>query len=261
MRERWRSARVPGRRHGAVLARWLLPAVAASGVLAASAAAHHVGVYVPRDNEVTANFKQLKFAMGAERFDVALQLFDEGAVRVEMRAQAARLPEGLEAATRAAIVARDTARAERGLMVFFAALARDLALVADRQLADQAIPPPDRAAAAWKLLEAIWRYYNLVDYTVGQYDAKAAAGIRLAYDDAESLLRGPAGPSPPPTWWGRLWTLVGLPAAAPVTSGAAREPERQGAPDPERARAPVSQIAHILGGLVEKSAPSARRPS
>ena len=45
------------------------------------AAAHHVGVYVPRDNEVSANFKQIKFALQARKFDVALRLFDNGAPR------------------------------------------------------------------------------------------------------------------------------------------------------------------------------------
>jgi hypothetical protein len=242
MRSRGRIACGPGRRSWTVFARWLLAVVAASGALVSSASGHHVGVYVPRDNEVSANFKQLKSALRAERFDVALRLFDEGAVRAEMRAQAAGLPGGLEATTRAAIAARDAARAERGLMVFFAALARDLALVADRQLADQATPLPTRAAAAWKLLEAIWRYYNLVDYTVGQYDPKAAAAIRLAYDDAESLLRG-----------------SGVPAATPAASRATREPGPPAAPDPEGARAPVKRIAHLLAGLVDTPIPSARR--
>ena len=35
------------------------------------AAAHHVGSYVPRDNAVTTNFKQIKFSVQAKRFDVA----------------------------------------------------------------------------------------------------------------------------------------------------------------------------------------------
>src|SRR5438445_11943759 len=102
-------------------------------VLGAGAAhAHHVGNYVPRDNEVSANFKQLKFSIQARKFDVAARLFETGAIRVEMRARAGRIPGGLEEATRAALVAGDGPRAERGLMVFFAALIRDLALEADQ---------------------------------------------------------------------------------------------------------------------------------
>ena len=95
------------------------------------AAAHHVGSYVPRDNAVTTNFKQIKFSVQAKRFDVALQLFESGAVRAEMRAQTATLPSGLEDDTRAALRASDGPETERRLMIFFAALARDLAVEAD----------------------------------------------------------------------------------------------------------------------------------
>ena len=107
---------------------------------AAPATGHHVGAYVPRDNEVSANFKQLKFSIQARKFDVAARLFETGAIRVEMRARGGRIPSGLEEATRAALVAGDAPRAERGLMVFFAALIRDLALEADRRLADTREP-------------------------------------------------------------------------------------------------------------------------
>ena len=47
----------------------------AIAVAGGPAAAHHVGVYVPRDNEVSANFKQIKFALQARKLDVALRLF------------------------------------------------------------------------------------------------------------------------------------------------------------------------------------------
>src|SRR5207245_1255777 len=123
---------------------------------AAPATGHHVGAYVPRDNEVSANFKQLKFSIQARKFDVAARLFETGAIRVEMRARAGRIPGGLEEATRAALVAGDGPRAERGLMVFFAALIRDLALEADQRLADPREPARARVATGQKLLEAIW---------------------------------------------------------------------------------------------------------
>src|SRR5439155_690434 len=41
--------------------------------------AHHVGTYVPRDNDVSANFKQLKFSLQARKFEVAGHLFETGA--------------------------------------------------------------------------------------------------------------------------------------------------------------------------------------
>ena len=205
---------------------------------AAPAAGHHVGAYVPRDNEISANFKQLKFSIQARKFDVATRLFETGALRTEMRAQAARLPAGLEETTRAALVAGDGPRAERGLVVFFAALIRDLALEADRRLADTREPAPARVSTGLKLLEAIWRYYNLVDFTVGQYDPKAAVAVRLAFDEAEGYAQGspaPAGNSAAPE--SRRVTT-----ARPVAS-----------PAPEKMREPIQRIAHTLSGLIETS--------
>jgi hypothetical protein len=208
---------------------------------AAPATGHHVGAYVPRDNEVSANFKQLKFSIQARKFDVAARLFETGAIRVEMRARAGRIPSGLEEATRAALVAGDGPRAERGLMVFFAALTRDLALEADRRLADTREPAPARIATGQKLLEAIWRYYNLVDFTVGQYDPKAAVAVRLAFDEAEGYAQG----APPP---------AGDSAGTSVAPESRRVTSRPVvAPAPEKMREPLQRIAHTLSGLIETS--------
>ena len=199
-----------------------LAALAALGAVA-PAAAHHTGVYTPKDNAITANFKQVKFSVQAGKFEVALRLYDEGPLRAEMRARAAALPAGLEARTRAALAARDAGEAERGFMLFFVALARDLALEADHRLADGA----PAAAVAPRFLEAIWRYYNLADFAVGQRDARASVAMRLAYDDAEGLAR---------------------PAAA--------------APDPVRVRAAFGRIAQILSDLIVSTAtPSTTTPS
>src|SRR5437899_2461655 len=66
----------------------------------APAAAHHTGVYTPKDNAISANFKQLKFSLQAGRFDVALRLYDEGALRAEMRARARFQPGGQRARAR-----------------------------------------------------------------------------------------------------------------------------------------------------------------
>jgi hypothetical protein len=162
----------------------VLGALLAAVVAASPAAAHHTGVYTPKDNAITTNFKEVKFSVQARKFDVALRRFDEGPLRAEMRARAASLPAGLEARTRAALLARDAAGVERGLMLFF--ITHDLAREADRQLAASTAPP---VAVAQRFLEAIWRYYNLVDFAVGQRDPKASTAMRLAYDDAETVLR------------------------------------------------------------------------
>lgn len=191
------------------------------------ALAHHVGAYTPRDNEISTNFKQLKFSVQARKFDVALRLFEEGAVRREMRAQAAKLPPGLEASTRAALRAGDAPAAERGLVVFFAALTRDLALEGDRQLADPRAPLAARAAAARKFLEAIWRYYNLIDFAITQREPKAATTVRLAVDEAEAYVKTTAAPA---------------------------------APNPDRVRGPLREIARALGTVID-AAPVSTPPT
>jgi hypothetical protein len=171
--------------------------VAALGIvmtMAAAAAAHHTGVYAPKDNAITTNFRDVKFSVQAGKFDVALRRFDEGPLRAEMRARAAALPAGLESRTRAAIQARDARAVEQGLMIFFVALAHDLAREADRQLAASPAAP---VATAQRFLEAIWRYYNLVDFAVGQRHPTTSTAMRLAYDDVESALRAsPAADTP-----------------------------------------------------------------
>ena len=154
--------------------------------MATPATAHHTGVYAPKDNAITTNFRDVKFSIQAGKFDVALRRFDEGPLRAEMRARAAALPPGLESRTRAALEARDAAGVEQGLMVFFIALASDLAREADRQLAAAPTAP---APTAQRFLEAIWRYYNLVDFAVGQRHPTTSSAMRLAYDDAERALR------------------------------------------------------------------------
>ncbi len=207
------------------------------GVIAAGpAAAHHVGTYVPSDNEISANFKQIKFSIQAGKLDVARRLFETGAIRTEMRSQAAGLPAGLEEATRAALGRGDGRWAERCLMVFFASLSRDLALEADHRLAAGKGAAAARVAAGQKFLEAIWRYYNLVDFAVSQYDPKAAVAVRLAFDEAEGYTKG-----------GTSTGGDGGPKSGPATGRAVQ------APDPEKMREPLQRIVRTLSGLIDTS--------
>lgn len=199
-------------------------ALAVAAAFTAPASAHHVGAYVPRDNEVSANFKQIKFSMQAQKFAVALKLYEGGALRRELGKQPGTLPAGLDASIRDALKAGDGRSAETGLMVFFAALVRGLALEADRQLADPRPPPAARVAGGGKILEAIWRYYNLVDFALSERDPRAATAVRLAFEEAEDAAK----------------------AAAPA---------------PERMRPPLTTIARVLAGVIEASSPSARRNS
>jgi hypothetical protein len=193
-------------------------------MVAFPASAHHVGAYVPKDNEVSTNFKQIKFSVQAQKFGVALRLYEDGALRRELRKQAPTLPPGLEASIRDALRAGDGPTVEAGLMVFFAGLIRDLAREADRQLADTQTAPAARVTGGGKFLEAIWRYYNLVDFAVSQRDPKAATAVRLAFEEAEAHAK-----------------------AVP--------------PAPQRMRPPLTTIARVLAGVIEASTPSARRNS
>ncbi|MGH7276555.1 MAG: hypothetical protein ACREIY_05950 [Candidatus Rokuibacteriota bacterium] len=202
-----------------------VPAAIALVVLLAPAHAHHVGTYTPKDNELTTNFKQIKFSVQAKKFDVALRLFEQGALRAEMREKVATLPPGLEPATRAALQADDGAEVERRFMIFFAALARDLALEADRQLADPALLPEGRAAAGRRFLEAIWRYYNLIDFAVSSRDSKTSVAMRLAFDEAEGYAK------------------------------------TAGSPEAVKLREPLRRMAQVLSNLIESSSTSARRNS
>ena len=204
-------------------------ATAILAVTITPAAAHHVGAYVPKDNAVTINFKQVKFSVQARKFDVALRLFEAGALRAEMRAHAATLPAGLEDETRAALATSDGPEVERRLMIFFAALARDLAREADRRLAEVGGTAESRVATGRKFLEAIWRYYNLVDFAVATRDNKTSVAVRLAFDEAETYVKPATG------------------ATAPA--------------DPARLRPPLQRIAQVLSTLIEASSTQARRNS
>jgi hypothetical protein len=186
-----------------------------------AAPAHHLGSYTPRDNEISTNFKQIKYAIQAGKFGVAQRLFESGAVRKEMLVTAARLPPGLEGQVGASLRERQGTAAERGLVIFFAALTRDLALEAERQVRDVSVPAEVRAAAGRKFLEAIWRYYNLVDFAISQYDPRAAVAVRLAFDEAEGLAKG----------------------AAALTN----------VQTPERLRQPLARIAQALSGVVDST--------
>jgi hypothetical protein len=193
--------------------------------LASPASAHHVGAYTPRDNEITTNFKQIKFSLQAKKFYVARRLFEEGALRAAMREKAGTLPAGLESGTLAALQSDDALEVERRLMIFFAALARELALEADRQLADGKLAREARAATGRRFLEAMWRYYNLVDFAVSSRDNKSSTALRLAFDEAEGYVK--------------------------TTS----------ATEADKLREPLRRIAQLLSTLIDTSSALPRRDS
>lgn len=192
----------------------------------APAEAHHIGAWTPRDNAVSLNFKQIKFALQERKFDVALRLYETGDLRRELQARAGTLPAGLDEAIRTSLAAGDDSAAEQGLTVFFLRLVHELAIEAARQTAPGPTPAPARAAAARRFLEAIWRYYNLIDFDLTKRDPKAAAEVRLAFEEAEEAVK-----------------------------------EGANAGGVDRIGAPLRTIARIASGVIETSATTARRDS
>lgn len=164
----------------------LVLAIAPSG----PAAAHHVGVFVPKDDDITKNFKEIKFAMAAGRFDVALRLFDDGVVHATMEKEEKRLPRGLEDRLRAALRAKDSTGVELRLAVFLTFMTRERLAFALERLHRADLAPERRRAEVRRVLDAAWRYYNLADFAVVSRDAKTSAALRLGFEDAYTFLGG-----------------------------------------------------------------------
>lgn len=231
-----------------------LVALAVTLGAASAASAHHVGTVVPKDTEVSANFKQLKSSIQAGKFDAALKLFTEGALRAEMVKLERRLPAGQEEQLRAALKAKDARGAEARLLVFMLFMARDLAREAERRIADGKVPEAVRAAQVWKLLEAVWRYYNLVDFAVYERDVKAALGMRLAFDDAESAVC--AERAAPPKARGSPAPAGGELCQAVRTASKTAASPPGGASRLARSKEALGRMTEIMTGVIERSVSS-----
>jgi len=158
--------------------------------LLAPVAAHHVGVFIPKDDDITKNFKDIKFASQAGRFDVALKLFDDGIVHATMEKEEKSLPRGLEDGLRASLKAKDLPGVELRLTIVLAFLTKIRVRDAMGKLRVPDLSPERQREHARKLLDAAWRYYNLADFALSRQDAKAAVALRMAFEDAYTYLGG-----------------------------------------------------------------------
>lgn len=154
------------------------------------AAAHHLGVIVPRDDEVTLGFKRVRALLKEGRFHLAARECEATPLGRRLAEVSTQGGPDVRAEVRAAIAQRDGPGAEQALMRFFLAVLRGLLGEALARVDDPGPPERARAEQALKLLAAAWRYYNLVDFTLYQRDAKAALRARLAFEDAEASLGG-----------------------------------------------------------------------
>jgi len=189
------------------------------------AAAHHVGVFIPRDDDVTTNFKEIKFAVEAGRFDLALRLFDDGVVHTTMEKEEKRLPRGLEDGLRAALRGKDSPGVELRLAVFLTFMTRERLAFALERLRRTDLPPERRREQVRRVLDAAWRYYNLADFVVVSRDAKTSAALRIGFEDTYTYL-GSAMVDP-------MW-------AGAASAGASRVDE--------------AKAAAVIGRLMEASA-------
>ncbi len=227
-------------------ARWLPVTAALLVALAAGpAAAHHVGAYVPRDNEVSANFKQIKFAIQARKLDVALRLFESGALRAEMRAQAARLPAGPRGA--------DARRARRGRRAAGRARAHDLLRRARPR--PRASRPTGGSPTRRSPRRPGWRPGR-------SSSRRSGATTTWSTSRSASTIRRPRWPSVSPST--RRKATPRLPPRRQPGGNVAPESRRVparpvAAPDPEKMREPLQRIALTLSGLIETSTTHAVR--
>ncbi|HEY7677636.1 MAG TPA: hypothetical protein VIG69_11220 [Candidatus Methylomirabilis sp.] len=158
--------------------------------IAAPLEAHHLGVIVPRDDEVTVAFKRVRGLVKEGRFDLASRECEAVPLGPRLAEASRGGPPDVRGEVRGALARRDAPGTELALLRFFLVVVRDLAGEALRRVNDPGLAERAQAEQALKLLAAGWRYYNLVDYTLYQREAKAALRARLAFEDIEFALGG-----------------------------------------------------------------------
>ncbi len=154
------------------------------------ATAHHVGTFIPKDDDITKNVKDIKAATAAGRFDLAVRLFDDGIVHGTMEKQEKRLPRGLEDGLRAALRRGNLPGVDLRLAIFLAFLTDERLADTLARLAAAEVPAERQRDQARKLINAAWRYYNLADFVVSAHDAPTGVALRMGFEDAQTFLGG-----------------------------------------------------------------------
>ena len=154
------------------------------------AAAHHVGVFIPKDDDITRNLKEIRYAAEAGRPVLAVKLFDEGIVHATMEKEEKRLPRGLEDGLRAALHRQDRPGTELRLAIVLTFLTRERLSDARGRIHRPDLRPERRREQARKLINAAWRYYNLADFVITAQDARTGVALRMGFEDAQTYLGG-----------------------------------------------------------------------
>ncbi len=203
-------------------------------------AAHHVGAFTPKDTDLTLNFKQIKAAAQAGRFETALRLFDQGALHDAMERYEKDIPAGLEDDLRAALRARDLPGMELRLSIFLAFLTQTRVRDAAARLRAAGVPPERRRDDARRILNAAWRYYNLADFVVSQQNAKASVALRIAFEDAQTYVGGMLAD---PMW---------APGAGSGATGGAGVLASQAVLDEDKALAAIARMDRTLAEFIQE---------
>ena len=221
------------------------------------APAHHVGVFTPKDTDVTVNFKQIKASAQAGRFDVAVKLFDDGILHDTMEKYEKNLPPGLEDGLRASLKASDLPGAELRLSIFLAFLTRERVGDAIARMKDPGMAREQRWEQVRKVLNAAWRYYNLADFVISKQNAKAAVALRMAFEDAQSYL---GGMMVDPMWAAGSNPCNPRPAkTSEELAGAARVNSKPVVPNEGKALAALALMERTLGEVIREGALVARK--
>ena len=164
-------------------------AVAAFLLLAGPGEAHHLGAYVPKDDEITASFKRMKVFLEKRRADLLQQEYaDDRSVHRRMAKVDARHQATLVENMERALAAKNVPDIDRTLVRFFCFVAREKTQEALDRLNRAALSARRKGDQGIKLLAAAWRYYNLVDFRVSSLAPKVSTTARVAFEDAEYYL-------------------------------------------------------------------------
>lgn len=157
--------------------------------LRASGEAHHLGVYVPKDDEITASFKRMKVFLEQRRPDLLKKEFAEDRwVQRRMSEVDARYRSTLVADMERSLAAASIPDAELTLVRFFCFVAREKVQETLDRVARPGLSASRKEDQGVKLLAVAWRYYNLVDFRVSNYAPTVASAAKVAFEDAEYYL-------------------------------------------------------------------------
>jgi hypothetical protein len=151
--------------------------------------AHHLGVYTPKDDEITASFRRMKVFLEHGRADLLRREFAQDRwVQRRMAEVDARYQATLVADMDRALAAGSIPDADRTIVRFFCFISREKVQEALDRLARPDLSPRQKEDQGLKLLAAAWRYYNLVDFRVGNLTPPVSTAAKVVFEEGEFYL-------------------------------------------------------------------------